>query len=68
MARSLADVDEASKQDIKTILLQYDRTLLVSDPRRCEPKKYVLLNFAELDLVRDLVLDLVRDFRWLLCT
>jgi hypothetical protein len=21
-------------------LLQYDRTLLVADPRRCEPKKY----------------------------
>lgn len=25
--------------DIET-LLQYDRTLLVADPRRCEPKKY----------------------------
>ena len=22
------------------LLLQYDRTLLVTDPRRCEPKKY----------------------------
>ena len=22
------------------LLLQYDRTLLVADPRRCEPKKY----------------------------
>ena len=38
-----ADIDEASKQEIKTLLLQYDRTLLVSDPRRCEPKKCVLL-------------------------
>ena len=24
----------------KETLLQYDRTLLVADPRRCEPKKY----------------------------
>lgn len=33
-------VDEASKREIKELLLQYDRTLLVADPRRCEPKKY----------------------------
>merc|ERR1719231_873009 len=33
-------VDEASKQEIKDILLSYDRTLLVADPRRCEPKKF----------------------------
>ncbi|KAG9509289.1 40S ribosomal protein S16, partial [Fragariocoptes setiger] len=33
-------VDEASKKEIKDILVQYDRTLLVSDPRRCEPKKF----------------------------
>ena len=32
-------VDEQSKKEIKDILLQYDRTLLVADPRRCEPKK-----------------------------
>jgi small subunit ribosomal protein S16e len=37
---SLADVDEASKKEIKDILIQYDRTLLVADPRRCEPKKF----------------------------
>jgi len=36
----LADVDEASKKEIKDILVQYDRTLLVGDPRRCEPKKF----------------------------
>lgn len=36
----LADVDEASKKEIKDILIQYDRTLLVADPRRCEPKKF----------------------------
>lgn len=36
-----ADVDETSKQEVKTALQQYDRTLLVSDPRRCEPKKCV---------------------------
>lgn len=33
-------VDEASKQEIKNILLSYDRSLLVADPRRCEPKKF----------------------------
>ncbi len=34
-----ADVDEQSKKEIKDLLLSYDRTLLVADPRRCEPKK-----------------------------
>lgn len=33
-------VDEASKKQIKDTLVQYDRTLLVADPRRCEPKKF----------------------------
>jgi ribosomal protein S9 len=33
-------VDEATKKEIKDILLTYDRTLLVADPRRCEPKKF----------------------------
>jgi len=33
-------VDEASKQEIKQILLSYDRSLLVADPRRREPKKF----------------------------
>jgi len=33
-------VDEHSKREIKEKFLQYDRTLLVTDPRRCEPKKY----------------------------
>jgi len=33
-------VDEASKRTIKEALVQYDRTLLVADPRRCEPKKF----------------------------
>eukprot|EP00161_Ancyromonas_sigmoides_P025504 TRINITY_DN8567_c1_g1_i1.p1 TRINITY_DN8567_c1_g1~~TRINITY_DN8567_c1_g1_i1.p1 ORF type:complete len:148 (+),score=71.54 TRINITY_DN8567_c1_g1_i1:419-862(+) len=32
-------VDEAQKKEIKEILLAYDRTLLVADPRRLEPKK-----------------------------
>ena len=32
-------VDEAQKKEIKEILLSYDRTLLVADPRRLEPKK-----------------------------
>uniref|UniRef100_A0A4D5R9B6 Small ribosomal subunit protein uS9 n=1 Tax=Scolopendra viridis TaxID=118503 RepID=A0A4D5R9B6_SCOVI len=33
-------VDEASKKEIKDILIQYDRALLVADPRRCEAKKF----------------------------
>lgn len=33
-------VDEATKKEIKDALLAYDRTLLVADPRRCEPKKF----------------------------
>lgn len=33
-------VDEASKKEIRDSLLMYDRTLLVADPRRCEPKKF----------------------------
>ena len=35
-----SDVDEASKKEIKDVLIGYDRTLLVADPRRCEPKKF----------------------------
>ena len=37
---SSTDVDEASKKEIKDILAQYDRSLLVADPRRCEAKKF----------------------------
>jgi small subunit ribosomal protein S16e len=33
-------VDEQSKNEIKSILIAYDRTLLVADPRRSEPKKF----------------------------
>jgi len=33
-------VDESSKKEIKDILVAYDRTLLVADPRRREPKKF----------------------------
>ncbi len=33
-------VDEESKRAVKDIILQYDRSLLVADPRRPEPKKY----------------------------
>ncbi|KAG9128965.1 hypothetical protein Leryth_014738 [Lithospermum erythrorhizon] len=32
--------DEQKKKLIKDILVSYDRTLLVADPRRCEPKKF----------------------------
>jgi len=33
-------VDEAQKKELKEILVSYDRSLLVADPRRCEPKKF----------------------------
>merc|ERR1711898_72904 len=33
-------VDEAAKREIKDILMNYDRSLLVADPRRTEPKKF----------------------------
>merc|ERR1719444_229176 len=33
-------VDEASKKEIKEILLGYDRNLLIADARRVEPKKF----------------------------
>jgi ribosomal protein S9 len=33
-------VDEHSKNTLKQSLVQYDRTLLVADNRRCEPKKF----------------------------
>ena len=33
-------VDEQSKNELRKTLMQYDRNMLVSDPRRCEPKKY----------------------------
>ena len=33
-------VDEASKREIKELFASYDRTLLVADPRRTEPKKF----------------------------
>merc|ERR1711971_825658 len=32
--------DEATKRELKDLLLQYDKGLLVADPRRCEPKKF----------------------------
>ncbi|CAH9125790.1 unnamed protein product [Cuscuta epithymum] len=32
-------MDEQSKKEIKDVLVGYDRTLLVADPRRSEPKK-----------------------------
>ena len=33
-------VDEQSKNELKKSFLAYDRTLLIADPRRCEPKKF----------------------------
>jgi len=33
-------VDEVQKRELKDILLGYDRSLLVADPRRAEPKKF----------------------------
>ena len=37
---SFLDVDESSKKEIKDALIAYDRTLLVADARRSEPKKF----------------------------
>ncbi|KAH7696993.1 40S ribosomal protein S16 [Aphelenchoides avenae] len=34
------NVDEQSKKELKDLLVQYDRSLLVADPRRREPKKF----------------------------
>ena len=33
-------VDEATKKDCMDTLKTYDKLLIVSDPRRCEPKKF----------------------------
>ncbi|CDK28515.1 unnamed protein product [Kuraishia capsulata CBS 1993] len=33
-------VDEATKNELKKVFTTYDRTLLVADPRRMEPKKF----------------------------
>lgn len=33
-------IDEASKKEVKDMLMAYDRSLIVADPRRCEPKKF----------------------------
>ena len=33
-------VDEATKKEIRDALVRYDRSLIVADPRRCEPKKF----------------------------
>lgn len=32
--------DETTKRELKELLIQYDKGLLVADPRRCEPKKF----------------------------
>ena len=32
--------DEQSKNELKDLLLQYDKGLIVADSRRCEPKKF----------------------------
>ena len=32
--------DEQTKRELKELFLQYDKLLLVSDPRRAEPKKF----------------------------
>lgn len=34
------DVDEAQKKEVKELFINYDRSLLVMDPRRAEPKKF----------------------------
>lgn len=32
--------DEQTKRELKELLIQYDKSLLVADPRRAEPKKF----------------------------
>ena len=32
--------DESTKRELKEVLIQYDKGLLVADPRRMEPKKF----------------------------
>ena len=32
--------DEQSKRELKELFMQYDKGLLISDSRRCEPKKF----------------------------
>lgn len=32
--------DEQSKRELKEVFLQYDKNLIKTDPRRCEPKKF----------------------------
>merc|ERR1711988_994166 len=33
-------LEEHTKRELKELLMEYDRKLLVADPRRCEPKKF----------------------------
>lgn len=33
-------VDEMSKRQAVALLCEYDRSMIVADPRRCEPKKF----------------------------
>jgi small subunit ribosomal protein S16e len=40
VCRGFTDVDEGQKKEVKDLLVQYDRALLVADRRRCEPKKF----------------------------
>eukprot|EP00439_Symbiodinium_sp_Y106_P035818 s286_g4.t1 len=47
-------IDEASKKEIKDILMAYDRSLIVADPRRCEPKKSA--QFAMAAVIHELVM------------
>ena len=35
-----ADIGEQEKNELKDTLIAYDRSLLVADHRRCEPKKF----------------------------
>ncbi|XP_061367892.1 small ribosomal subunit protein uS9-like isoform X1 [Gastrolobium bilobum] len=52
-------VDEQSKKEIKDILVRYDRTLLVADPRRCEHWQFynfcLILNTGSFAILIELV-------------
>ena len=53
-------VDEYAKNQLKQALVQYDRTLLVADNRRCEPKK-----FGGMPSTDDLCLMIVMMLTWI---
>lgn len=42
------DVDEASNEEIKNVLVQEDKSQPLADSRRCEPKKFGFCQIPEI--------------------